>query len=419
MDIQPYFDTFLKQISLGQKQRDRIESASNALIDFLSDQYELSSGDVFLQGSYVNGTAVKPIEGGEYDVDIVCVCATADQSAEAAIGGMFDTLDSHGRYSRKLTPKQPCVRIDYADDEIGKFHVDVVPTRRPSRTDSQAPLDAPRKSSGWHATAPEEYTAWCTQQGPHFQQVVQMLKRWRDEHQTVRGAIKSIVLQVLIFEHLPASAVDDAERLAHTVRGLHEALASLDEPPVVTNPVLDSENLAARWSAASFKEFKRELAEAAQLVSAATGTNDLVEAVETWRDLLGDDFPAVPKDVFPVQLADASHAKGPASRGWVERLDSRYQVSIRAWSRRGRRGRRIGYPNDGRLLFPGCFIEFKADRSGPTDTSVWWRVTNTGDHARVERSLRGDFIQAKRIDDKPSPDPELHCERTAYTESPR
>jgi hypothetical protein len=141
----------------------------------------------------------------------------------------------------------------------------------------------------------------------------------------------------------------------------------------------------------------------------------LVEAVETWRDLLGDDFPAVPKDVFPVQLADASHAKGPASRGWVERLDSRYQVSIRAWSRRGRRGRRIGYPNDGRLLFPGCFIEFKADRSGPTDTSVWWRVTNTGDHARVERSLRGDFIQAKRIDDKPSPDPELHCERTAYT----
>jgi hypothetical protein len=128
VDIQRYFDAFLEEYSLGQKRADRIERASNTLIDFLSSQYDLSSGDVFLQGSYVNGAPVRPIEGGEYDVDIVCVCASADQSTEAAIDDMFDTLDSHGRYSGKL--KQPCVRADYADDEIGKFHFDVVRTRR-------------------------------------------------------------------------------------------------------------------------------------------------------------------------------------------------------------------------------------------------------------------------------------------------
>ena len=118
MDLQPNFDVFLDKISLGQKQIDRIESAQTTLTGFLKDHYDLGDAEVFLQGSYANGTAVKPIEGGEYDVDIVCVCATAEDSAQAAIDGLYDTLDDNGRYSGKLISKQPCVRIEYADDEF-------------------------------------------------------------------------------------------------------------------------------------------------------------------------------------------------------------------------------------------------------------------------------------------------------------
>lgn len=59
-DIQSHFDTFLDEISLGQTQVDRIESASNTLRNFLTEHYGLSDADVFLQGSYANGTAVKP-----------------------------------------------------------------------------------------------------------------------------------------------------------------------------------------------------------------------------------------------------------------------------------------------------------------------------------------------------------------------
>lgn len=412
-DIQSHFDVFLDEISLGQTQVGRIESASNTLRDFLKDHFGLDDTEVFLQGSYANGTAVKPVGGGEYDVDIVCVSASADESATNAIQDLYDTLDTNGRYSGKLTQKQPCVRIQYADDAIGSFHVDVVPTRVGQ---SEAPLDAPRKATGWHPTAPNEYTSWCERQGVHFRQCVQMLKRWRDEHQGVRDAVKSIVLQVLIANYLPSFANDDAERVSQTIVNMNDALQLLDSPPEVWNPVLPSENLAARWTKEAFTNFKRELAEAADLVTKATETDDLLEQVEHWQDLFGEDFPSVDKDdLYYVELADASHAESPETRGWYELPDSRYRVTVQAWSQLGKRGKRIPYPNDGALLFKGRNIIFKATPTGPTDYSVWWRITNTGEHARQESTLRGNFIRAKRRDGKPSNDPTENWESTAYT----
>ncbi|MCX4097388.1 SMODS domain-containing nucleotidyltransferase [Nocardia sp. alder85J] len=416
MDVQSYFDAFLDKISLGQKQVDRITSASDTLIDFLADRYALTTESVFLQGSYANGTAVKPVDGGEYDVDIICVCATTDQTPETALQDLFEKLESHGRYKDRLKPKQPCVRIEYADDEIGKFHVDVVPVRL-CLTEADAPLDAPRKSSGWHATAPAEYTNWCIQQGEPFQRTVQMLKRWRDEHQEVRGAIKSIVLQVLIWQHLPAIAVNDAERVTQTILALHNKLSPLDSPPEVLNPVLKTENLAERWTVESFSSFKRELAEAADLVGSAGQSDDLVETVDYWRELLGDAFPAVDKDRFAIQLADMSHAESPQIHGWSESLDSRYTVAVRAWSQCGKGKQWNPYANDGAVLSAGSSLRFEADYSGPTSVDVWWRITNTGNHAKTNGSLRGNFIKAWRLDHRPSPDPAQHWERTAFTGS--
>ncbi|SHV15115.1 Uncharacterised protein [Mycobacteroides abscessus subsp. abscessus] len=413
-NIQSYFTAFVDKISLGQTQVGRIESASNTLGDFLKAQYGLSDAEVFLQGSYANGTAVKPIEGGEYDVDIICVSASQQGSAAGAIQDLYDVLDSNGRYAGKLTQKQPCVRIQYADDAIGSFHVDVVPAR--ASTSAESPLDAPRKSSGWHPTAPNEYTSWCEQQGVHFRQTVQMLKRWRDEHQGVRSAIKSIVLQVLIATHLPQFANNDAERVSQTIVNMNDALQSLDSPPEVWNPVLPSENLASRWTKEAFVDFKHELAEAADLVTKATDAEDLVEQVEYWQDLFGEEFPSVDKDdLYHVELADASHAESPGTRGWYELLDARYHVTVRAWSQLGKRGKRISYPNDGSLLFKGRNIVFKATPTGPTDYSVWWRITNTGEHARRESSLRGNFIRAKQRNGKQSHDPTENWESTSYT----
>jgi hypothetical protein len=68
---------------------------------------------VFLQGSYANGTAVKPVEGGEYDVDIICISAADDDSAPGAIQDLYDTLNGPVprelvHFSRELTVVSAC-----------------------------------------------------------------------------------------------------------------------------------------------------------------------------------------------------------------------------------------------------------------------------------------------------------------------
>ncbi|WP_244880731.1 SMODS domain-containing nucleotidyltransferase [Mycolicibacterium gilvum] len=259
-DTSAQFQEFLNAIELKQKQVDRIESARKSLSDLLKSSYDLTDNEVFVQGSYANGTAVRPVEGGEYDVDIVAVTADEDDGATDAIRDLYGTLEN-SRYKNVIEERMPCVRVTYVDDDIGGFHVDVVPVRISTTDDTDAPYESPRKGSGWHGTAPTEYTAWCAAQGDDFRRIVRMFKRWRDEQQDVRKAVKSIVLQVLVSQYMPVGVNDDAERVATTFTEMNAALEDLNSAPDVFNPVLDSENLTARWSDTDFSNFKVELKE--------------------------------------------------------------------------------------------------------------------------------------------------------------
>ena len=77
VDLRANFAKFLQNISLGDPQVPRMNSAARTVSDFLTRSYGLQSGEVFLQGSYPNGTAIEPVAGGEYDVDLVVVCCGA------------------------------------------------------------------------------------------------------------------------------------------------------------------------------------------------------------------------------------------------------------------------------------------------------------------------------------------------------
>ncbi len=412
-DLQPLFDEFDSRISLNDTQVQRMTRAWRTLQDFLVEKYDVRTDDVFLQGSFANGTAIEPIEGGEYDIDVICVGVLSNVTSDTALDRLTEVFGNDGNYEPRLAPpKTACVRLEYAEDYVGKFHVDVVPARLSSASDT--PLDAPRRKNGWHATAPAEYTDWCRSQGPLFARTVKALKRWRGEQQTVRGAIKSIVLQVLAAEAMPQTP-SDAQRLAETFKNLDARLAYETGPPIVANPVLPSENLARRWTAANFEEFREELREAVSL-SAKGLSADSVEAIEAWRELLGEDFPAAVAKNFGIRLSSDTHARPVSSEGWSLGLDPRYQIAIRATEQRGRRRpTRRNYSSDGSLLFAGKKLCFKAIISGPRDADVWWQVANTGAHAREESGLRGNFFKAKTLRGRPSADETENWEDTAYT----
>ena len=411
LDMSAYFQRFIENIALGQRQVDRMNSAANTVATFLASTYGLADGQVFLQGSYANRTGIEPVDGGEYDVDLVAVCAATDATANEALNELERQFLSDGRFSDRVKRKKPCVRLEYAPDDVGRFHVDIVP----ARLSSAAPLAAPRRDQGWKDTAPAEYTAWCTSRGLLFVRTVQILKRWRSEQQSVRTAIKSIVLQVLISTVMPSTA-DDAARVSETIRALHHLLVGLTAAPVVSNPVLPSENLAVSWTNESFRAFVSELGEAVDIVDQAMAASDTVEAADAWRDLLGDDFPTTAPEALGIQLGDYSHAETPAQRGWTESLDPRFAVSIEASRQRGRSGRISRRVRDnGETVFAGNRLRFKAHVSEPIHSDVWWQVANTGGHARSENGLRGHIFKASTSSGKLSRDETENWESTAYT----
>lgn len=416
VDLSLYFEHFLRNIELGQRQRARMDSAANAVAAFLTSSYELPEAHVFLQGSYANGSAIEPVDGGEYDVDLVAICAAAGASPTEALNDLEARFRADGRFRDRVKRKKPCVRLEYAGDDVGNFHVDVVPVRPDYHT--LAPLESPRRDEGWRGTAPAEYTAWCQSQGDLFLDTVQILKRWRDEQQSVRQAIKSIVLQVLISQHMPQIS-DHSIRVAETLRSLHRHLSVLHGPPVVWNPALPTEDLASAWTADSFGSFLNELTEAVELVDQAARTDDHVEAGDTWRQLLGEDFPVLTPDQLGMSVGDFSHAQSPAEKGWAQAPDVRYGISISAERQRGSLAKtRRPYQSNGPTLFAGGNrLRFRAHVKGPRHVDVWWQVANTGAHARDQSGLRGSIFEARLMNGNRSNDETENWEGTAYTGS--
>jgi len=413
-EIQPQFDRFIERVSLGDKQQTRIASAFQSLQDYLCESYGVEADNVFVQGSVANGTAVKPLEGGEYDLDIVVLVPEADGlEANQALLDLETILESHGRYSGKLTAKKPCIRIQYADDEIGGFHIAVVPARlHPTRA---APIQVPRRDEGWYDSAPREFTAWCHAQGDGFQRSIKALKRWRDDQQDVRQAIKSIVLQVLVARATSPSG-SDAQRLATTFSEMQTFLAQQPGVPVVPNPVLPTENLTERWTLTSFNDFRKEVAAAQAKAQEALDATDDADASALWAELLGEDFPVAPPKAASLVLGDVSHARSLSDEGWYQQIDPGSSIAIQATVYSEARRRRVIKNYEGKqLLLAGWKIKFFAAVVAPDSGTVWGQVVNTGEHARSRNGLRGEFFKGRELNGDSTADQRLNWESTSYT----
>ncbi|NNN09559.1 MAG: nucleotidyltransferase [Acidimicrobiaceae bacterium] len=416
VDLSAYFNGFVKEISLDKTHLARMDRAAGTLKDLLVKEYGLPPSDVFLQGSYANRTVIEPVEGGEYDIDMVAVCVDQNVASDVALDDLERRLTADGRYQDRVVRKVPCVRLEYSEDEVGKFHVDVVPLRRHPDTGE---LMAPRRGSPWKQTAPSEYTEWCRDQGEQFTRTVKILKRWRDENQKVHNAIKSIVLQVLVAGVMP-DIEDDAARIVATFRALHTQLSPLSAPPVVPNPVLLFENLAASWPIQDFFDFVKELDEAVGAMAEVESASTVADAADVWRELLGPDFPLPSPDELGLRLEDTSHAEKPSSRGWIEAPDHRCKLAITA-KRSTRKGGRAMIPMKSNEPVPrNRKLQFRATVESPPDFQgrVYWQVVNTGSKAReVAGGLRGEIFEGRDLDGNLLGDGTENWERTEYAGS--
>ncbi len=147
--LNDHFQKFHQNISLDSSRTERIKSAYNALCDFVESDKPLSSAlrEIFLQGSYRNNTAVRPISG-EFDVDVVLAIDATDHSSwwrskrspsdvVRWVASRLRTNPVYGTNNITVQQRTRCVRLVYAGD----FHLDIVPAHCESAT--QDPIEVP------------------------------------------------------------------------------------------------------------------------------------------------------------------------------------------------------------------------------------------------------------------------------------
>ncbi len=400
MKLNSSFSEFVEKISLGDKQHERINDAVGGLTGYLSNYFGITKDDFFLQGSYANETSVKPLEDGEYDVDLVVLCAEARQTALEALTILENALLENGTYKTMVVTnprKESCVRLQYADEEIGGFHVDLVPARL---SETEGFIEIPQRSDGWVLSNPKAYTEWCKNQGDNFLRTVKMLKRWRDFNQNVNQAIKSVTLQVIASMSF-LNDETDADNLTITLSGIAGMLEQHpDSPPPVPNPVMSEEDFAERWETAHYKDFRREVLAAAVVAEQAFAEESEIQSAVLWRKLLGDDFPEAKNrsivEAEVPELADYSHRQ-PVP--WSH-LSSSYKATVRAIKRMQapKKGFRRKWEGPESSFSSNDIVEqnwnlyFTAQTDVPQPYTIHWQVVNTGDHARQVSGLRGGFV---------------------------
>ena len=150
-------DKLCQQLDISETQylsaRDRYEAVGTWLAN--SPLQALNDVKIYPQGSIALGTAIKPIENNEFDVDIVCylpnLAATSNAHQVKALIG--SRLKEHGTYSEMLEEKKRCWRINYANE----FHLDITPSISNPHCYRGGELVPDKTLAQWKPTNPKGY----------------------------------------------------------------------------------------------------------------------------------------------------------------------------------------------------------------------------------------------------------------------
>jgi len=283
-------DEIGKALDLTETQIQRARQAYRAVGGWLSGSEDplLAETAVYLQGSSALGTAVKPIDREEFDVDLICFCATvvADVPPTHLKKAVGNRLREHKTYSPILEEKKRCWRLNYKDH----FHLDLSPTIANPNCRNGGELVPDRKLRGWHPTNPRAYKAkfderaslkprlvHSTVVSKHAQakvepfpvrqtakgilrRTVQLLKHHRDvffKDNTDEIAPISIIITTLAMRAYECSVhrqifEDELEVLIETIRMMpnfiERAIIDGRETYAVWNETTQGENFAEGWN---------------------------------------------------------------------------------------------------------------------------------------------------------------------------
>ncbi len=228
---------------------------------------------IYPQGSMALGTTVKPIEG-PHDLDFVLELSLAHDRVDPMklIDRLYRFLKAHGVYGPMTSPKNRCVRVEYADE----FYMDVLPACRNAAAGGSCIKVPDRAVKGWADSNPLGYIDWFKQKSRKLlverllekaapvpaqqavaekktlQLVVQLMKRRRDLYHAVDPDLApiSVVLTTLAADAYcgePSVSKALMSVLGAIVQRIDTSRRRGEKHLQVCNPSNIAEDLTERW----------------------------------------------------------------------------------------------------------------------------------------------------------------------------
>lgn len=311
------FSRFNEAIRLDATRRQRIDSAVAAFVDFCHRDPQLAAAmnaQPFLQGSVATGTAVRPLSGDEFDVDVIYPFALeafgTPPTPAQVIQWFVARLRGNDFYAQRLIEKPRCARIDYAGD----FHMDIIPS-----TDGVAdhqPYAVPTKDlGGWKTNNPRDYQRWVfsldarsggqdANGDGRFARGLRVMKRWRDGKLAADSAPSSMLLATMLGKHEPHAnyrpplADPVFPKYPYTAAYLYDMLRLTDSclelhaESSFENPSVPGEDLAGSWQRKHLSTFQAALKGCIASTRAGMVAQGEPEAITHYKKAFGDSFPS-------------------------------------------------------------------------------------------------------------------------------
>ena len=457
-DINTLLEDIVKEISVPSTKYDEAKQHYTAVGEWISDENGTLSSykpKIFVQGSFALGTAIKPIDREEYDIDAVCLIDSSTKliTQEQLKNLVGDRLKENKVYSQKLEEKRRCWTLNYSEKSC--FHLDILPAipnkstvfttedlqnlynKEICITDNTRP-DYRIFSNSWQKSNPQEYANWfrSMMQKSHLPKIVNEM---RDSVEDVPIYKYDSVLQKVIKllkrhrnirykqdEDKPISVIITtlAAKAYNGENDIYNALVTISNTMQyyieyrnngeywIPNPVNKNENFADKWNETP----RKRLLFFEWIESLKNIITDLIENKRNINEILDSAYGIQKREEQQSLQKFVSKVTNPITTmfnvSYREKLKwplhPMQKVNLNVTFQRERGAKTYTYYSNGELLPKNGTLYFNVKTTTPLPYTIMWQVVNTGEDAKNHNDLRGKFFQTCHQN------PSAHIEHTRY-----
>ena len=411
--LNSYFDRFLAKIEPSADAKEIAQLAHKQLRDAIekSNKFGGCIEETYLYGSYRRSTAIGTIK----DVDIVLLTnldhKLEENAPQPVLRRLKASLKEFYGEPRDTAYQRRSIRVDNPMRSISncELTLDVIPAVLVSEGKSEI-LIPDRELKKWILSNPKGHIAHTEVLNSEnvgrgkFVPLVKMFKWWwknwcveniPDEE---RPNPKGFWLECLAGECFQPGIATWSENFQVLLQNILNRYGHIVEPPPLHDPGLPGEKIKTSMTSNEFCRFLQAVSDSQKIMSEAISDNDDFDSTILYKEVFGDRFPILDSGKMDytcpqrTQLGDSSHRR---HLDCPIRLDSKHK-HVTLYASYNKDDKFISeLKSDGPTLQPNLTLKFRASTKVQWPYEAKWQVVNTGEHAKREGQLRGDFFDSR------------------------